>query len=154
MRNMLIASFGLLALGAASLAQANPGSRLTVVQTKYDRLAAYFDAKCDADDLTPKCRRVEAGMMKLGKQIEKLNDQISIRIDAEDEAFDGERKMSVIGRQYDILQIRLGKIEERLVELEASNDPQKVAKMNALNTQARLLRTRILALSDQMDPES
>ena len=73
MRNMLIASFGLLALGAASLAQANPGSRLTVVQTKYDRLAAYFDAKCDADDLTPKCRRVEAGMMKLGKQIEKLN---------------------------------------------------------------------------------
>ena len=60
MRNMLIASFGLLALGAASLAQANPGSRLTVVQTKYDRLAAYFDAKCDTDDLTPKCRRVRS----------------------------------------------------------------------------------------------
>ena len=93
-------------------------------------------------------------MMKLGKQIEKLNEQISIRIDTEEAAFDGERKMSVIERQYDILQVRLGKIEERLVELEASNDPQKVAKMNALNTQARLLRTRILALSDQMDPES
>ena len=49
-------------------------------------------------------------------------------------------------RQFEILQVRMKKIEAFMVRLEQSDDPQKAVKLKALQTQLDLVQSRMLQL--------
>ena len=65
MKNILKVSLGLTAFALASPAAANPAAQVSKLETKLDRLINYFDANCDEDALTPKCKRVEDSILRL-----------------------------------------------------------------------------------------
>ena len=146
MKHILNASVGLVALVLAGTAGANPAAEISKLETKLDRLINYFDANCDEDALTPQCKRVEKSILRIDKELNEAKEAVSVSLlTSASVAVDGSTP-SMLDRQFEILQVRMQKIENFMERLEGSDDPQKEAKLNALQTQLDLVRTRMLQL--------
>ena len=146
MKNILKMSLSLSAIALASAAVANPAAKISKLETKLDRLINYFDANCDEDALTPKCKRVENTILRLDEEIQIAKEAVSVSLRTTATVTADGRAPSMIDRQYEILKVRMQKIENFIQRLEASNDPQKDAKLKALKTQLDLVQSRMLQL--------
>lgn len=146
MKNILKMSLSLTAFALASSAAANPAAQISKLETKLDRLINYFDANCDEDALTPKCKRVEDSILRLDEEIRHAKEAVSVSLRTTASVSVKGGTPSMIDRQFEILQVRMKKIENFMQRLEASNDPQKDAKLKALQTQLDLVQSRMLQL--------
>ena len=146
MKNILKMSLSLTAFALASSAAANPAAQISKLETKLDRLINYFDANCDEDALTPKCKRVENSILRLDEEIQHAKEAVSVSLRTTASVSVDGGTPSMIDRQFEILQVRMKKIENFMQRLEASNDPQKDAKLKALQTQLDLVQSRMLQL--------
>ncbi|MGB1160614.1 MAG: hypothetical protein ACPG40_05325, partial [Alphaproteobacteria bacterium] len=146
MKNILKMSLSLTAFALASSAAANPAAQISKLETKLDRLINYFDANCDEDALTPKCKRVEDSILRLDEEIQHAKEAVSVSLRTTASVSVKGGTPSMIDRQFEILQVRMKKIENFMQRLEASNDPQKDAKLKALQTQLDLVQSRMLQL--------
>ena len=146
MKNILKMSLSLTAFALASSAAANPAAQISKLETKLDRLINYFDANCDEDALTPKCKRVEDSILRLDEEIQHAKEAVSVSLRTTASVSVDGGTPSMIDRQFEILQVRMKKIENFMQRLEASNDPQKDAKLKALQTQLDLVQSRMLQL--------
>ena len=146
MKNILKMSLSLTAFALASSAAANPAAQISKLETKLDRLINYFDANCDEDALTPRCKRVEESILRLDEEIQHAKEAVSVSLRTTASVSVDGGTPSMIERQFEILQVRMKKIENFMQRLEASNDPQKDAKLKALQTQLDLVQSRMLQL--------
>lgn len=146
MKRPFFASLALASLFIGANAHANPAVEISKLETKLDRLSGYFEANCDEDALTPQCKRVEKSILRIGKEIEQAKQAVSVSLRTTANVTADGREPSLIDRQFDILQARMRKIEKFMERLEGSDDPQKDAKLKALQTQLDLVRSRLLQL--------
>ena len=146
MKNILKVSLGLTAFALASPAAANPAAQVSKLETKLDRLINYFDANCDEDALTPKCKRVENSILRLDEEIKRAKEVVSVSLRTTASISVDGKGPSMTDRQFEILQVRMKKIEAFMVRLEKSDDPQKAVKLKALQTQLDLVQSRMLQL--------
>jgi len=146
MKNILKMSLRLTAFALASTAAANPAAQISKLETKLDRLINYFDANCDEEALTPRCKRVEESILRLDEEIQHAKEAVSVSLRTTASVSVDGGTPSMIERQFEILQVRMKKIENFMQRLEASNDPQKDAKLKALQTQLDLVQSRMLQL--------
>lgn len=159
MKPMLFAALSVSVLVLSGTASANPAAKLAQLETKLDRLTTYFDANCDPDALTPQCKRVEKSVSRIGEELTKLGEVISVALRDSIEVSTSNagnsgtksKEASLLTRQYNILLARLNKIETFIERLEASDDPKKESKIRGLETQLTLVRSRLLSLQSQME---
>ncbi len=150
MNRIILGALGLSALLIAGSATANPATKLAQLETKLDRLTTYFDANCDTDALSSQCKRVEKSMAKITDDMNALNQAITQKLQEGMGDSSGGKEANLLNRQYKILLQRLNKIETTVEQLEASDDPDKDAKIRGLETQLTLLQRRLLSLQNQM----
>lgn len=146
MKHIFNASVGLVALVLAGTASANPAAEISKLETKLDRLINYFDANCDEDAPTPQCKRVENSILRIDKELKEIKEAVSVSLRTSASVSVDGSTPSMLDRQFEILQVRMEKIENFMERLEVSDDPQKEAKLNALQTQLDLVRSRMLQL--------
>ena len=151
MKQKLSGALGVVALLIASTAHANPAASISKLENKLDRLSHYFDANCDEDALTPKCKRVEASIIRIGGEIERPKEAVSVNLRTSASVATNGEDPTILERQYSILHVRMEKIMTFIERLEASDDPQKEAKIKGLNAQLDLVRNRLLQLQIQSE---
>ena len=151
MKKLISGTVGLLALLGSTTALSNPASQISKQEIKLDRLSQYFNANCDEDALTPKCKRVETSIIRIDEELERLKETVSVSLRTSANVVTQGKEPSMLERQYDILQLRLEKIENFIERLEASSDPQKEAKLKGLHAQRDLVWNRMLQLKTQMN---
>lgn len=151
MKQKLSGALGVVALLIASTAHANPAASISKLENKLNRLSHYFDGNCDEDALTPKCKRVEASIIRIGGEIERLKEAVSVNLRTSASVATNGEDPTILERQYSILHVRMEKIMTFIERLEASDDPQKEAKIKGLNAQLDLVRNRLLQLQIQSE---
>ena len=150
MKKLLFAVLSVSAFGISNTASANPAAKLAQLETKLDRLVTYFNDNCDEAALTPQCKRVDKTVKRIGAEIETIGETINAVLDQGKASKATSKEGNLLKRQYEILLVRLQKIENKIEKIEASEDPQKDAKLKGLETQLTLVRSRLLSLQMQM----
>ena len=89
-------------------------------------------------------------MAKITDDMNALNQAITQKLQEGMGDSSGGKEANLLNRQYKILLQRLNKIETTVEQLEASDDPDKDAKIRGLETQLTLLQRRLLSLQNQM----
>jgi hypothetical protein len=149
MKHIISVAATALALSLAAIAPANPATELTHLQTKLDRLSHYFNTQCDEGNLTQKCNRVQNSIIRIDREIAKVRSSVSLSLRSSATVSTQNGEPTVLDRQFAILQVRLDKVEGFIARLETSTDANKDAKIQALETQLELLRSRLVVLDGQ-----
>jgi hypothetical protein len=151
MKKLISGTARLLALLASTPSFSNPASQISKLEIKLDRLSQYINANCYEDAPTPKCKRAETSIIRIDEKLERLKETVSVSLRTSASVATQGKKPSMLERQYDILQLRLEKIENFIERLEASSAPQKEAKLKGLHALGDLVWNRMLQLKTQMN---